>query len=145
MKRLLIVCAVMLFTFPLAAQESNYAWCGYVLIENLVIEEAQLEQLARMFPDPETVPPHETMDVLQSDDGYTTIIDGCWLFPPDRQMVVSLIEQADGLSYEDADLNLVYYEFAPGEARGESAANARQYIVENIRRFNGDPADDYET
>lgn len=145
MRRILIFALIALFALPVSAQENNYPWCGYVLIENLVIEAPQLEKLAMLFPDPETTLPNEAMGVLQSDDGYTTLIDGCWLAAPERTMIVSLIEQADGLSYEDADLYLVYFEFAPGESHEASAAAARAYLSEpeNLRRFNGDPEDDY--
>lgn len=129
MRYTLIFLALLLLALPLAAQEATpepapeataepepvYAWCGYLLLENVIVGEDELALLATLFPaDDGTARPRALMQWRPSADGTAGLLDGCHLLPVERWRVVSLLQQASGAeySYLDGALVLTQYETA---------------------------------
>jgi hypothetical protein len=131
MKRLLMLTLLLALALPLAAQEatetpapeataeataeptpSPYAWCGYLLLERVAVDETALAFLAALFPAPDSgAPPSALMQWRARPDGLAGILEGCHLQPPDRWRVVSALQQGTGMTYDQMDETLILVQY----------------------------------
>lgn len=90
-----------------------YAWCGYLLLEGVVVDEDALTMLGRLFPPAEDdAPAQALMQWRGKPDGNGGILEGCHVLPVERWRIVSLLQQGTGMEYAQMDESLVLTEFA---------------------------------
>ena len=114
------------------------AWNGYVLLDNVYLEEEQIGMIATLTPLQVDTPPAFMLQTVTTDDGAGWIFEACWLELPERWKIVALAGQIGG-SRDMLDTTMVYEALGGLESsREESAEAARAWIDENGIRFDGD-------
>lgn len=89
-----------------------YAWCGYLLLEGVAVDDDALAMLALLFPAADVDTPAQAMLQWRArPDGAAGILEGCHLLPVERWRVVSLLQQGTGMEYAQMDESLVLTEF----------------------------------
>ena len=133
MKRLLIIplLLALALALPLHAQEatetpapeatpeataeptpSPYAWCGYLMLEGVIVDEDALAVLGELFPpDDGETPAHALMQWRPRPDGAAGILEGCHLLPVERWRVASLLQQGTGMTYAQMDETLILVQY----------------------------------
>lgn len=121
----LIIGAVLLLAVPVIGQEATetpapeataeatpaaYAWCGYLLLEGVAVDEDALALLASLFPADGA--PDEQMQWRPRPDGAGGILEGCHRLPVERWRIVSLLQQGTGMEYAQMDNSLLLITFA---------------------------------
>jgi hypothetical protein len=113
MKRASIILLILLAALPTMAQEATpestpeptptplpYAWCGYMLLEGVLVDADALALLGTMFPTAaDGAPAQAVMQWRGKPDGNGGILEGCHLMPVERWRVVSLLQQGTGMEY----------------------------------------------
>ena len=123
-KPLLLLLLIILTAIPLHAQEATeppapeataeatptplpYAWCGYLLLEGVIVDEDALAMLAALFPPVgDEAPAQALMQWRGKPDQNGGILEGCHLLPVERWRVVSLLQQGTGMEYAQMDAAL---------------------------------------
>jgi hypothetical protein len=106
-----------------------YAWCGYLLLEGVVIDADALAMLATLFPAAaDEAPLPALMQWRARPDGNGGILEGCHLLPVERWRVVSLLQQGTGMDYAQMDASLALTVFPNVDAvRGFLEQNAAEW------------------
>lgn len=146
--RWLIITLVLLLALPTMAQEAtpeatdttmgqtmglspllNYSWCGYLLLEGVIVDADALALLATLFPPAEDEAPLQAqMQWRARPDGNGGILEGCHVLPVERWRVVSLLQQATGMDYAQMDASLSLTVFPDVDAvRGFLEQNAAEW------------------
>lgn len=91
---------------------SDYAWCGYLLLEGVLVDADALALLATLFPTPDDgAPAQALMQWRAKPDGNGGILEGCHRLPVERWRLVSLLQQGTGMDYALMDESLVLTTF----------------------------------
>lgn len=94
MKRLLLVLFLLIVRTVPANAQSQYGWCGYVLLQGLPLLENQLAVFEAITPPPSgSVNPFELFQYRFSLDHSEVIVEGCFGVPPNRQIVEALLAE----------------------------------------------------
>lgn len=94
-----------------------YAWCGYLLLEGVVVDEDALALLATLFPTAaDDAPLNALMQWRAKPDGNGGILEGCHVLPVERWRVVSLLQQGTGMDHALMEASLVLTTFPNADA-----------------------------
>jgi hypothetical protein len=106
-----------------------YAWCGYLLLEGVLVDADALALLATLFPTPdEGAPAQALMQWRAKPDGNGGILEGCHVLPVERWRLVSLLQQGTGMDYALMDESLVLTTFPDVDAvRGYLEQHAAEW------------------
>lgn len=142
MKRVMLIAVLLLGALPTMAQEATpestaeptatplpYAWCGYLLLEGVIVDADALAMLASLFPPAaDEAPMQAQMQWRARPDGNGGILEGCHVLPVERWRVVSLLQQGTGMEYAQMDASLTLTVFPNVDAvRGFLEQNAAEW------------------
>jgi hypothetical protein len=133
----LLLAASALMLPLLTAHGQTYAWCGFVMLENLPILRDQLAVFEAITPDASNVSaqPDELLQLRFSLNRSKILLEACYAVEPTRALVIALLDSVLEADYEVIDANLMYTVFGQGESHNLSGALAGFYIQSNLSEW----------
>lgn len=137
MRNVAAIILVLLTVLSAQAQSKSSVWCGYALIEGVPDLETKLPLLSRLTVDEQPDSnPSDLFQVRLSLDGQSALIEGCWIVPLTRDLILNWLSLAEGDEQKQTtDETLVLTLFAPGGSREDSAASVRVFLSEHLKEW----------
>ena len=95
---------------------ADYEWCGYLLLDGVIVDADALALLGTLFPNEPDTPTQARLQWRANLAGTAGILEGCHLLPVERWRVVSLLQQATGMEYAQMDAALQFTQFPNADA-----------------------------
>ena len=130
MRVLVTVIVILTVAFPASAQQAP--WCGYVLLEGLSPVENQLAvvglEVLTPVRDEAMSQPDELLQYRYSLDSTKVILEGCFRFYPDIDLLLSIMSYTFNKPVEEIGADLTYTIFGPDGNRDVGAIQVRDFI-----------------